>query len=87
MTYGDGLQKDRDGFKEQTHANTSVSKNVIANIYSRMFERSSEWKLIENVFEQIVTKFGKPNIDLFASRINYQLPNCIPWRPDVVAIN
>ena len=52
-----------------------------------MFERSSEWKLIENVFEQIVTKFGKPNIDLFASRINYQLPNCIPWRPDVVAIN
>ena len=40
-----------------------------------MFERSSELKLTEDMFKQIDTSFGKPGIDLFASRINHQLPN------------
>ena len=34
------------------------------------------------MFKHIVSPFGKPDIDLFASRINYQLSNYIPWRPD-----
>ena len=50
-----------------------------------MFERSSEWKLKESVFKQIVSTFGKPDIDLFASRINHQLSNYISWRPDAGA--
>ena len=29
--------------------------------------------------------FGKPDIDLFASRINHQLSNFISWRPDPLA--
>ena len=36
-----------------------------------MFERSSEWKLTENMLKQTVTKFGKPDIDLYESRINH----------------
>ena len=28
-------------------------------------------------------KFGKPDIDLFASRINCQLSNYTPWRLDL----
>ena len=38
---------------------------------SRMLERSLEWKLTENVFNQIVTKFGK--INLLEPRISYQI--------------
>ena len=47
-----------------------------------MFERSSEWKLREGVFKQIVNTFSKPDIDLFASRINHPLSNYISWRSD-----
>ena len=45
-----------------------------------MFEGSSERKLRESVFKQIVSTFGKQDIDLFASRINDQLSNYIFWR-------
>ena len=34
------------------------------------------------MFKHIVSIFGKPDIDLFASIINYQLSNYISWRPD-----
>ena len=47
-----------------------------------MFEWSSEWKLMTDMFEQIVSKFGKSDIVLFASKINHQLSNYIPWRPN-----
>ena len=47
------------------------SHNEIAGKNSRMFQRSSEWKLTENIFKQIVTKFDKPDIDLYASRLNH----------------
>ena len=66
-------------------AHIPESKNVVADKSSRMFERSSEWKLRERVFKQIVSTFGKPDIDLFASRINHQLSNYISWRPDTGA--
>ena len=34
------------------------------------------------MFKHIVSIFGKPDTDLFASRINHQLSNYISWRPD-----
>ena len=58
------------------------SENVVAGTNSRIFERSSEWKLRQRVFKYIVRTFGKPDIDLFASRINHHLSNYISWRPD-----
>ena len=58
------------------------SEYVIANKNSRIFEWSSEWKLTEDMFKQIVTSFGRPDIDLFASRINHQLPNYLSWIPN-----
>ena len=45
------------------------------------FEQSSKWKLRESVSKTIVSTFGKPDIDLFGSRIN-QLSNYISWRTD-----
>ena len=47
-----------------------------------MFEQSSKWKIRESVFKQIVSTFEKPNVDLFASRINHQLSNYLSKRPD-----
>ena len=46
------------------------------------FEQSSKWKLRESVSKTIVSTFGKPDIDLFGSRINHQLSNYISWRTD-----
>ena len=37
---------------------------------------------MDDKFEQIVSTFGKPDIDLFASRINHHLSNYVSWRPD-----
>ena len=34
------------------------------------------------MFKHIVSTFGKPDIDLFASSINHQLSNYISWRPN-----
>ena len=52
-------------------AHVPRSHNEIADKNSRMFERTSEWKLTENMLKQTVTKFGKSDIDLYESRINH----------------
>ena len=64
-------------------ANITGSENVIGDKNSRKFERSSEWKLTEGVFKQMISTFGKPDADLFVSRINHQLSNYISWTSDL----
>ena len=44
--------------------------NIEADKQSRILKDASEWKLYPAVFQNIVEKFGKPDIDLFATRIN-----------------
>ena len=56
--------------------------NKIADWESRNWTDSSEWKLNESCFQKICKAFGKPDIDLFASRISHQLPKYMSWRPD-----
>ena len=56
--------------------------NVEADRASRKFNDNTEWKLDQIVFDQIVTKFGKPSIDMFASRINCQFLPYVSWRAD-----
>ena len=57
--------------------------NVEADEESRKMEIHTEWKLNENLFQEICyfLKFS-PDIDLFASRLNTQLPKFISYRPD-----
>ena len=45
--------------------------------------------LTQYFFHKIIEKFGKPDIYLFASRINKQLGRCVSWQSelDAVAIN
>ena len=47
--------------------------NIEANKQSRVLGDATEWKLNPALFHKIVEKFGKPDIDLFATRINKQL--------------
>ena len=50
---------------------------------SRKHEYHLEWKLNEIYFRQIPYWFGKnPEIDLFASRINYQVKPFVSYKPD-----
>ena len=41
-----------------------------------------EWELDETTFESITAYFFRPQIDLFASWLNHQLPRYAAWQPD-----
>lgn len=56
--------------------------NQQADRESRKFNIDTEWKLKRSVFLQITDIFGRPDIDLFANRINSQLERYYSWRPD-----
>ena len=53
---------------------------------SRVFDDSTEWKLDVDAFNRIVNILGPPTIDLFASRLNYQLTTYVSWLPDPQAM-
>ena len=53
-----------------------------ADWQSRNPRDSSEWKLLAQIFHQICQIKRTPEIDLFASRLSYQLPKYFAWRPD-----
>ena len=58
-------------------------ENIEADALSRIRETSMEWKLNEKIFQKLVEIFGfTPDIDLFASRINTQLPVFASFQPD-----
>ena len=50
------------------------SQNIEADTESRVFKTSTEWSLSTPVFEDINTKWGSFDIDLFASRLNFKVP-------------
>ena len=57
--------------------------NVEADAESREAETRTEWKLNDSIFSDMLKHFKfKPVIDLFASRINNQLPRFFSFRPD-----
>ena len=56
--------------------------NVIADDKSRNFDDHTEWMLNKDIFSKICEIFGTPEIDLFASRLNAQLPRYVSWKPD-----
>ena len=49
-------------------------ENVDADRESRTFNDNTEWALNDNIFDYIIALYGKPSIDLFASRINKKVP-------------
>lgn len=51
-----------------------------------MFNDQTEWKLDPQVLPDSFTLFGRPALDLFATRLNYQLPRYVSWIPDPNAV-
>ena len=62
-------------------------QNVEADRESRVFLDSSDWKLHPGVFNRLHHKWGPLNIDLFASRLSYQLDQFVSWRLDPLAVH
>jgi hypothetical protein len=61
--------------------------NIEADEASRKFKDDIEWTLNQNIFEKICGIFDVvPNIDLFASRINYKVKQYCAWQPDPEAV-
>ena len=57
-------------------------ENIIAGLVSREFQDSHEGMLSLEVFKYLVELFQIPDIDIFASRLNKQLPKYASWMPD-----
>ena len=61
--------------------------NVEADRESRKSDQDKEWALHEGVFDTLASMWGKPDIDLFASRINNKVPVYVSWKPDPSAVH
>ena len=57
-------------------------KNTVADLRSRVFYDNKEWSLNSNVFKLLCKHLGKPDIDLFASRLNTQCNKYVSYKPD-----
>ena len=71
------------------HSNTWLTATHIAGVEnteadkeSRLFNDRTEWTLKREIFAQITTHWGTPEIDLFATRLNTQLPTFVSWKAD-----
>ena len=68
--------------------NVWVSCNYIPGVMneadkpSRKFDNNLEWMLDKSIFERILDKPEKTSIDLFASKLNKQLPIYCTWKRD-----
>jgi hypothetical protein len=58
------------------------STNVIADSLSRKYPSDHEWMLNPLIFRKICELFSPISIDLFASKLNFQLPRFASWKPD-----
>ena len=56
--------------------------NILADKASRQFHDNTEWMPRQDLFLSITQLWGTPDIDLFASGLNAQLPCYVPWKPD-----
>lgn len=62
-------------------------QNVEADRESRVFLDASDWKLNPTIFDCLYQIWGPLNIDLFASRLTFQLDQFVSWRPDPLAVH
>lgn len=65
------------------------SDNVVADKASRKVHVDTEWALANSKFQKIIKRFGPPDIDLFASRVNKKCNVYVSWLhdPDASAID
>ena len=56
--------------------------NIEADVESRRSQFDTEYQLHPDIFKNLCKIWGSPQVDLFASRINYQVPIYFSWKPD-----
>ena len=56
--------------------------NQVADTQSRIYEDSSNWQLMPEVFKQLDKRWGPFQIDWFADRLNAQVRKFVSWKPD-----
>ena len=56
--------------------------NVLADKEWRYTFYDNEWKLDLAVLKRVQALWGKPSMDLFASRLGFQLRPFVSWKPD-----
>ena len=61
-------------------------ENHIADKKSRVLQDSLEWMLHPVVFQALQKEAGGFGIDLFATRVNHQVPAYVSWRPEPGAV-
>ena len=61
-------------------------QNVVADTASRQIETRTEWTLDRKIFQSIYQRFYTPEVDLFASRLNHQVPKYVLRYPDPGAL-
>ena len=58
-------------------------QNTIADFMSGFLNENTQWQLSPLILKKIVRTFDfEPEIDLFASYLNFQVENYISWFPD-----
>ena len=62
------------------------SDNFHADKESRKLSDDTEWEISKIAFKKINKKFGKFDIDLFATKINKKCVKFVSWFPDPEAI-
>ena len=68
-------------------AHVPGKENVIADKASRQKSKPDlECQLNPKIFAAIVLRWGRPDVDLFASRLNHQILPYVSWKPDPDAL-
>lgn len=58
------------------------SDNIMADRESRQLSENTEWQLNQEIFELVTSKWGTPDIDLFASQNTTKCSQYVSWLPD-----
>ena len=56
--------------------------NQVADLLSRTVHDNLEWEVSKKLFLTLCNKFGIPNVDLFASRLNFKVQKYVSWKHD-----
>ena len=66
-----------------TTSHIAGKSNLIADAESRKSRKDLQWSLDQDIFDRGICRLGvKPNIDLFASRLNYKIKPFVSYQPD-----
>jgi len=61
-------------------------ENCAADFESRTIQSSAEWQLRKNIFLILMREVHQCDVDLFATRLNHQLPQFVSWRQGPFAL-